>query len=45
MRYLIGGLVVVFMIVMLVGGLTGRFKAKSCCVIPEPAKDARMRME
>jgi hypothetical protein len=45
MRYLIGGLVVVFMIVMLVGGLTGRFKAKSCCVTSEPAKDARMGME
>jgi hypothetical protein len=45
MRYFFAGLVVVFMIVMMVGGLTGRFKAKSCCVIPDPAKDARMRME
>ncbi|HUW79091.1 MAG TPA: hypothetical protein VMV52_10130 [Candidatus Nanopelagicaceae bacterium] len=45
MRYVTGGLVVLFMIVMLVGGLTGRIKAKSCCATPDPAQDARMRME
>lgn len=43
MRYLIGGLVIAFMLFMLIGLLTGRARAKSCCVIADPAKDARMR--
>jgi len=34
MRYLLGGLVIAFMLFMLVGGLTGRLRAKSCCVAP-----------
>lgn len=45
MRYLLGGLIVGFMIFMLIGGLTGRLKAESCCVVADPAKDVRMQME
>ena len=43
MRYFLGGLVIAFIIIMLVGGLTGRARAKSCCVVADPAKDSRMR--
>jgi len=43
MRYLLGGLVVAFMLFMLIGGLSGRLRAKSCCNIGDPKQDARMR--
>ena len=45
MRFVIGGLVVLYMVVMLVGMLTGRIKVKSCCVVSDPSKDTRMRLE
>jgi hypothetical protein len=45
MRYVIGGLVVLYMVVMFVGMVTGRIRVKSCCAISDPSKDARMRLE
>ena len=45
MRYIIGGLVILYLVVMLVGMLTGRIKVKSCCVVSDPSKDARMRLD
>jgi hypothetical protein len=44
-RYVIGGIVVLYMLIMLVGMVTGRVKVKSCCVVSDPSKDARMRLE
>jgi len=43
MRYFLGGLVIAFMIAMLLGALTGRVRAKSCCRIADPSQDSRMR--
>gem|GEM_PF-6174509 len=43
MRYLLGGLVIAFIFIMLIGGLTGRFRARSCCSVADPASDSRMR--
>ena len=43
MRYLLGGLVIAFILIMLIGGLTGRFRARSCCNVADPARDSRMR--
>ena len=45
MRYITGGLVILYLVVMLVGMLTGRIKVKSCCVVSDPSKDARMRLD
>ncbi len=42
---IIGGLALLFLIVSVVGGLTGRVRAKSCCSIADPTRDLRMRVE
>lgn len=41
-RYMLGGLVVLYIVVMAVGALTGRVRARSCCPA-DPARDRRMR--
>lgn len=42
--YLLGGLVIAFMAFVVVGALTGRVKAQSCCSLTaDPEKDARLR--
>jgi hypothetical protein len=43
MRYVISGLLVAFMIFMLIGGLSGRIRAESCCNIADSSRDSRMR--
>ena len=43
MRYIFGGAVVVFVVMMAVGAVTGRVKARSCCAPADPALDRRMR--
>ncbi len=43
MRYLLGGLVIAFMLFMLSGALSGRIKAKTCCNVGDQAQDSRMR--
>ena len=42
MKYVIGGLVSAYSLVLAIGALTGRIKVKSCCVISDPSKDLRM---
>jgi len=42
MKYIIGGLVLVYPLVLAIGALTGRIKVTSCCVIADPTKDLRM---
>lgn len=43
MHYVVGGLVAAFVIVLAVGAITGRVKARSCCAVADPARDLRMR--
>lgn len=42
--YLLGGVVIAFLAFVVIGGLTGRVKAQSCCSLTaDPQKDARLR--
>ena len=42
--YLIGALVLAFLVFLVVGALTGRVKAQSCCSLTsDPDHDLRMR--
>lgn len=44
-KYLIGGAVVVFLVLLVYGGLTGRVRAQGgCCCPPDPDHDLRMRI-
>ncbi len=42
-EYLIGGLVIAFLVVLVLGAVTGRVKSRSCCSIADPRQDLRMR--
>ena len=41
-EYLLGGVVVGFVVLLVVGALTGRVKVRSCCGIADPSQDRRM---
>ena len=42
--YLLGGAAVVFLVMLVYGGLTGRVRAQGgCCCPADPNKDLRMR--
>lgn len=41
-RFMLGGIVITFLLVMVIGGLTGRVKARSCCSLGPPDWDVRM---
>jgi hypothetical protein len=43
MAYVFGIPVLVFLVVLCYGGLTGRVRLSSCCAIADPTKDLRMR--
>ncbi len=38
---ILGGVVAVFFVVIIVGGLTGRVRLKGCCGIADPSEDLR----
>jgi hypothetical protein len=42
--YLIGGLALAFLVVLTIGGLTGRVRVQGCCSVADPSRDLRMRM-
>jgi hypothetical protein len=42
-EYLIGGVVMVFLVALIVGGLTGRVRARGRCSVADPSQDPRMR--
>jgi len=44
-RYLLAAIVVLPVLALAVGALTGRVRARSCCSIADPAKDLRMRVD
>jgi hypothetical protein len=43
MAYVFGIPTLVFLVVIVYGGLTGRIRLSSCCTIADPRKDLRMR--
>ena len=43
LRYLIGGAVAAFIVLLAVGGVTGRVRASTCCSTVDPDLDARLR--
>ena len=42
-EYVIGGVVIAFLVVLVVGAVTGRVKSRSCCSVADPRQDLRMR--
>ncbi|MFZ2016739.1 MAG: hypothetical protein WAV00_23215 [Nocardioides sp.] len=43
MAYVFGIPTLVFLVVLVSGGLTGRIRLSSCCTVADPKKDLRMR--
>ena len=43
MVYLLGGIVVLYIIAMAVGALTGRVRIQSCCGFSDPRRAPRLR--
>jgi len=43
MPYVVAALAVLTLVALGVAGLTGRFRAASCCAPADPRRDARMR--
>ena len=43
MIYILGGVVAVFVVLLLVAAVTGRLRVSACCAVADPAKDLRMR--
>lgn len=41
-EWLLGGAVIVFMVLLAIGAITGRVKARSCCSAVDPEHDRRM---
>lgn len=45
-KYLLGGIVVLFLLLLVYGGLTGRVRARDgCCCPADPDQDLRMRAD
>ncbi len=43
MAYVLGIPVLVFLVVLVYGGITGRVRLSSCCAVADPRRDLRMR--
>ena len=43
MQYVFGVPVLLFLVAIVYGGLTGRVRMTSCCAVADPARDLRMR--
>ena len=43
MAYVFGVPTLIFLVVVVVGGLTGRIRLTSCCTVADPRRDLRMR--
>jgi hypothetical protein len=43
MVYLLATPVLLLLVTLIVGGLTGRVRVSSCCSIADPSRDLRMR--
>lgn len=45
LRYLIAAPLLIFVVALVVGSLTGRVKVQSCCGAPPPDRDLRLRTD
>jgi hypothetical protein len=43
MAYVLGIPVLVFLVALVYGGITGRVRLSSCCAVADPRRDLRMR--
>lgn len=43
MEYVAGAVVVVLVLLLVIGTLTGRVQVTTCCSLADPARDLRMR--
>ena len=43
MVYVLGSLAALFLVLVVVGAVTGRVEGRSCCTVADPRRDARMR--
>lgn len=43
MEYLLGGIVLAFLLLLVLGAATGRADLRSCCSVADPSRDLRMR--
>ena len=43
MVYLLGSVVALFVVMLVVGAMTGPVDLRSCCTVADPRRDARMR--
>ena len=43
MQYVIGAFVVVFLLALVAGAVTGRVRSRWCCAVSDPRRDLRMR--
>jgi hypothetical protein len=43
MEYVVGIPVLVFLLALVYGGVTGRVRLSSCCAVADPRRDLRMR--
>lgn len=43
MEFVVGIPVLVFLLVLVYGGITGRVRLSSCCAVADPRRDLRMR--
>jgi len=41
-QWVLGGIVILVTVALVVGGITGRVRARSCCAVP-PEQDLRLR--
>jgi hypothetical protein len=44
-RFLVATPLVIFMVLLAVGALTGRVRARSCCSLPEASQDRRLQAD
>ena len=43
LEFVFGGVVIAFLVVLVVGAVTGHVKSRSCCAVADPRQDLRMR--
>ena len=43
MAYVVGGVVVLFLVALVVGAVSGRVRTTACCTPADPRRDLRMR--
>jgi hypothetical protein len=42
-QYVLGAVVVLFIVALVAGAVTGRVRMRGCCTVADPRRDLRMR--